>query len=235
MTSEYAGPSEPELRRIFAHAECLLLDFDGPLCDLFRGRPAPGIAELMHLELARQGVVLGPEAAGSANPARILRAVTDRGLSAALEKLLAEEEEAAAHSALPTPGAEDVVRASAHSGRTLAVTTNNSPAAVNAYLKDRSLDTYFDSRVFGRDPDDPARMKPHPDCLLRAVDSLGVRPENCLMIGDSAADATAAEAAKVHFLGFAHDGRSMRELRRWSGGRDVITTWRPVLRVFATP
>jgi beta-phosphoglucomutase-like phosphatase (HAD superfamily) len=72
-------------------------------------------------------------------------------------------------------------------------------------------------------------MKPHPDCLLRAVKALDVRPATCLMIGDSPADAEAAAAAEVRFLGFAHDVPGMRLLREQTLGEQVITTWRPVL------
>jgi HAD superfamily hydrolase (TIGR01509 family) len=234
VTYEYTGPSEAELRGMMSRAECFLLDFDGPLCDLFRERPAAGIAGLMHDDLKERGALpRDPEVAASANPARILRAIGDPRLAAALESMLSEQEALAAESAVPTEGADVVVQQLYGSGKRLAITTNNSPGAVTAYLKEKSLDIFFEERVFGRDPDDPGLMKPDPNCLLRAVKALGVRPEDCLMIGDSPMDAQAAAAAKVPFLGFAHDGVRMRELRDEMRGGQVIVTWQPVLDVLA--
>lgn len=39
--------------------------------------------------------------------------------------------------------------------------------------------------------------KPKPDVLFRAIEGLGVRPEECLMIGDSVQDMMAAKAAGI--------------------------------------
>lgn len=44
------------------------------------------------------------------------------------------------------------------------------------------------------------REKPAPDLLHRALDLLGVRPEQALMVGDTDYDATAARAAGTAFL-----------------------------------
>lgn len=234
MSSAYTGPSEAELRDMISQAECFLLDFDGPLCDLFQGLPVADVSGLMHDALAqRRAVPLDPKVAASTNPARILRAIGDPRLAALLESLLSEQEALAAESAKPTPGADVVVQRLSARGKRLAITTNNSPGAVTAYLKEKSLDVYFDQRVFGRDPDDPQLMKPDPNCLLRAVRTLDVRPRDCLMIGDSPVDAQAAGAAHIPFLGFAHDDASMRELRSEMRSGDVIVTWQPVLDVLA--
>ncbi|WP_225848025.1 HAD family hydrolase [Streptomyces sp. HPF1205] len=201
---------------LLAAARGLLLDFDGPMCRLFAGHPADGVALRMRELLAERAGIAdpGPVRAALRDPHGLLRAARGREIVADLEALLAEQEEVAALSAEPTPGAGAFVRAVADSGRVPAVTTNNAPRAVLAYLKAHGLDAWFGDRVFGRDPEDPSRMKPHPDCLLRAVAALGVPPGDCLMIGDSPADAEAAVAAGVRFLGYARSPDRVARLRR---------------------
>jgi len=45
--------------------------------------------------------------------------------------------------------------------------------------------------------DDVKNTKPHPEPILKAVERLGCKPENCLYIGDNEEDITAGEAAGV--------------------------------------
>ncbi|MFC4030185.1 HAD family hydrolase [Streptomyces polygonati] len=214
MTSAYNGPSAARLQALLARAACLLLDFDGPVCRLFQGYPSGDIAADLRAYLAERGSpVKDPGLITGTNPHEILRATTNGELAAGLELLLAEAEEVAAHSAEPTPLAARFIRTAAGSGRVLAITTNNAPAAVAVYLKEHGLEGFFGQRIFGRSTRDPALMKPHPDCLLRAIETLGVRPGDCLMIGDSAADAAAAKAAHVPFLGYARSADRVARLR----------------------
>lgn len=214
MTPAYDGPSIPRLQDILAGADCLLLDFDGPVCRLFSGHPAEGIALTMRDFLADQGsAVTDPRLLASSDPHEILRSPMSDDLSAGLEVLLTYEEEWAARTAQPTPLAAEFIRAVADSGRKMAITTNNAPSAVEAYLRDHRLSGLFGSRIFGRSTKDPSLMKPHPACLLRAIETLGVQPWDCLMIGDSVADAVAARAAKVGFLGFARSADRVARLQ----------------------
>jgi phosphoglycolate phosphatase len=192
--------------RLVAGARCLLVDFDGPVCRLFAVNSAERIARRMHRLTAELGLRLPARAlAAGTDPHGLLGSLPSGEPAAALEALLAEEEEIAAHSAAPTPGADEFLRLVARSGRPLAVTTNNAPAAVAAYLKNHDLDGLVAGQIHGRHATDPARMKPHPDCLDRAMAALGATPRDCLMIGDSPHDAEAARRAGVPFLGFAGD------------------------------
>lgn len=215
MTPSHNEQHERVPYDLLDRAHCLLLDFDGPVCDLFGGRPAHGIAERMHRYLEDQGM---PPAAGGGtpnpDPHGLLSTIDTHELFAVLELMLAEEEDRAARTAPPTPGAHDFVKAVADSGRLLAITTNNSPGAVETYLKGHALDGYFGRWIFGRSTERAALMKPHPDCLLRAVDAVGVPRADCLMIGDSPRDAAAAKAAGIPFLGFARSEDKVARLRR---------------------
>ena len=204
MTSEYIEPSDRALAALFARASCLLLDFDGPLCRLFAPGHAPAIAQEMLDLLVDEGVLLEDEGLeGNDDPHLIVRAKLEGALPAQLEALLAGKENLAAESAEPTSGAEDFVKAVVERGRTLAITTNTAPRSVETYLKARGLHDAFGGRIFGRSTENPRRMKPDPDCLHRAMDHLRAKPADCLMIGDSPADALAAQAARVPFLGYA--------------------------------
>lgn len=50
------------------------------------------------------------------------------------------------------------------------------------------------------------QAKPAPDLLLLACEELGVKPAECVMVGDSRFDRAAAAAANVFFIGLGIDG-----------------------------
>lgn len=212
MTPTHIGPEPTVLRALLDRSKCLLLDFDGPVCRLFSGRPAALVAAEMRQLIKGRATLDHLAPTQRSDPHLLLRAPMPDRLTADLGAVLTNAEELAALSAAPTPGADDFIRAADAAGRLLAITTNNAPSAVVAYLKEHGLDGYFGSRIFGRG-DDPSLMKPHPDCLLRAVEALGAAPQDCLMIGDSLPDAQAAVAAGIGFLGYARSEDRVARLR----------------------
>ncbi|MBY8880939.1 HAD family hydrolase [Actinacidiphila acidipaludis] len=234
MTSEYTelsgrwwGAEPGELLR---DASCLLWDFDGPLCGLFAQHSATDVV----VTLCHQLVALGlpAEAAkwrGTHDPLGILRSQLPSGVAAVLEELTAAEEEKAASKADPTPGADQFVRRMKKRGCRLAITSNNAPRAVEAYLAAHDLEECFGDRVFGRVPESPQLMKPHPHCLERAIEKLGVLPNECLMIGDSVMDALAAAEAGVPFLGYARHEEAARSLRAAAHVPDGVIGMAPLL------
>jgi len=206
------GDHLPEV--LLNRASCLLWDFDGPLCRLFARHPARDIAVtlcdlLVDLGLPAQAVRWSE----TRDPHRILRSADLLGVFPLLERRMAEEEIEAASKAEPTFGAAKFAELMHRSGRLLAITTNNAPEAVDSYLKAHGLKDLFGPRIFGRRTDDPRWMKPHPDCLDRAVKELGVTRDRCLMIGDSVMDAQAADEAGIPFLGYARNEERSRRLR----------------------
>ncbi|WP_326659370.1 HAD family hydrolase [Streptomyces sp. NBC_00385] len=202
-------PQPRELQALFASAKCVFFDFDGPVCGLFHRHSSVRIADLLVGELAAGGgdPALVEEPGVRGDPLAVLKTVAGAGLGremvARLEFLLAKEEFEAAWSAEPTDGAYDLVALLHEAQYELAVTTNNSAEAVERYLEKQGMKRYFGSHIHGRAPGDPGLLKPHPDCLDRALKSTGWTAADALMIGDSPADLEAAGALGMPFIGYA--------------------------------
>jgi phosphoglycolate phosphatase-like HAD superfamily hydrolase len=57
--------------------------------------------------------------------------------------------------------------------------------------------------------------KPEPDVLLRSLEALGARPEECLFVGDSAADMEAGRRAGVRTCGVRYGYGNFEHMARW--------------------
>ncbi|MER7170847.1 HAD family hydrolase [Streptomyces mesophilus] len=212
--------------------QAVLFDFDGPICRLFAGHPAAGVTRRLLAWLDENG---GPGIVGSGwdsdDPHALLREVDrtypDRELVEGLEGELTREELLATVKAYPTPYVDRLIQTWSATGVGLAVTTNNSPRAVERYLTQRNLLRCFGGGIHGR-THKVDHLKPDPDCLHRALEFLGAEASSALMIGDTAADLHAARAAGVDFLGYGRDPHRQERLR--SAGADlVVDSLGPVL------
>jgi phosphoglycolate phosphatase len=96
-------------------------------------------------------------------------------------------------------------------GRKSTATTKGTPTT-RAVLDQFGLLRFFDS-VQGTDG---FPCKPAPDVILTALDALGARPEDCLMVGDSQADVAAAHAAGVKVCVTTYGYGNREELERAS-------------------
>lgn len=205
------------LQDLITRARYVLFDFDGPICRVFAGHSADGVARglVEWLDARGEGGLLTPVERQTTDPWDVFRAVgrsrPGSDLVAELEERLTREELKAVSSAMPTAFADPLVRTWQARGARLAVTTNNSPRAVWKYLKGRNLDECF-AYVRGR-TSDPDLLKPDPHCLLRALEDLGAEPSDALMLGDSPPDVEAARRAGVAFVGYARNERKEKELR----------------------
>lgn len=221
------------MRRLLGNARCVLFDFDGPVCRLFADRPAHSLAQRLRDLADELGSprLLTPALRTTADPQQVLRGVAARRPAPAvldrLENTLAQEEITAAGTARPTPYAAPLIAALTTRGHQVAIVTDSSPLAVGSYLQRHRLSGYVGGRVHGRTRETPL-LKPHPDCLLRALASTGTRAGQALMIGDSPSDLEAARAAGVPFLGYARGTGEERELRE-AGAEKVVGSLEPVL------
>ncbi|MFC7309414.1 HAD family hydrolase [Streptomyces monticola] len=218
-------------------AESILFDFDGPICQLYASHGADTVVDNLVDWLAERGMdgLLTPEERHSGDPHAVLRAVhrahPGSKLECELEALLTAEELHAADRAFPTPYVDRLIRTWHAIGVRLAVATNNAPGAARHYLAGRGLSDCFGPHVHGRRTAHVHALKPDPDCVQRALDSLGASPATALMIGDAPADFLAAREAGVPFLGYGRDERR-EKLLRTAGAEHVVNSLGPVLRFF---
>lgn len=92
------------------------------------------------------------------------------------------------------PGVSEGLDSLRQLGSTLACITNKPALFTQPLLQTLGLSHFFSLTLSG---DSLARKKPDPLPLLHAASTFGVRPEQCLMIGDSRHDVDAARAAGI--------------------------------------
>ncbi|MEU6776363.1 HAD family hydrolase [Streptomyces sp. NPDC046759] len=234
QTEQTANETE-KLRILVEGARVVLWDFDGPICRLFARHRAERVAAELVDWLEGRGLpnLLSDSERDSLDPHEVLRAVDLRrpgsDLVAELEERLTQEELRAAGSALPTAYADPLIRTWTAVGSRLAITTNNSPKVVRAYLEGRGLTACFAPHIYGRTTD-LHLLKPDPHCLNRALAATGSAPSAALMIGDSPSDLAAANHAGVPFVGYARNERKAKLLREAGAGR-VVASLEPLLRM----
>ncbi|TDU04554.1 HAD superfamily hydrolase (TIGR01509 family)/HAD superfamily hydrolase (TIGR01549 family) [Streptomyces sp. 846.5] len=208
----------------------VLLDFDGPVCDLFAGHNADKIAMLICERLEAEELLPADfsERGGEAwqDPHALLRVVgdlleADRRPAEAVAQarkmvhvLLGKAEVDAVPTARQTSHAIELIRELPRRGIAVAIVSNNAKAAVVDYLRraaGRGPELVPEGLIFGR-PDKPALMKPNRHMLDKAMAELGMTPGQCVFLGDSEADVKAAEAAGMTFFGY-HGGVHHRRER----------------------
>ncbi|WP_431885169.1 HAD family hydrolase [Micromonospora wenchangensis] len=213
-----------DLGRLFSGVGAVLLDFDGPVCSIFAGYPAPQVAAELVNVLRRRGVEVLCDLASEPDPLEVLRrtgAAGDHGVTRAIEDVLCEAESRAVETAAPTPYGREVIVAARQAGMPVAVVSNNSAGAVTAYLAAHRLAEHVSS-VVGRAYAEPGRMKPAPEPILQAVRSVGEPAARCVLIGDSLSDIEGARAAGVAVIGYANRPAKADAFRL--AGADAVVT-----------
>ena len=218
-----------QLGELLARSTALLLDFDGPVCDIFAGYPAPRIAaELVEL-LHRLGVDVPAEVAQETDPLEVLRWAGGNGepsVVVAVEDALCAAELRAAASSEPTPYGREVIVAAKQAGLPVAIVSNNSAPAIVSYLAAHRLAGHV-AAILGRAHAEPARMKPSPEPILAAASALAADPGRCLLVGDSLSDIEGAAAAGVRVVGYANKPHKHRQFEA-AGADAVIGSMRDV-------
>ncbi|MER7169773.1 HAD family hydrolase, partial [Micromonospora sp. NPDC000207] len=179
-----------DLGRLLGEVGAVLLDFDGPVCSIFAGYPAPLVAGELVDVLRREEVAVTSDLADEPDPLEVLRrtgASGDQGATRAVEAALCAAERRAVETAEPTPYGREVIVAARQAGMPVAAVSNNSAGAVSSYLVAHRLAGHV-TPVIGRAYAEPTRMKPHPEPILQAVHALGQSPSRCVLVGDSLTD-----------------------------------------------
>ena len=205
------------LDAIIARNRWLLIDFDGPICSIFSGLPAPTVADQLRKLITSQSIPLPEEIEHIGDPIEVFAyaGTISPELAARVEAELADQEVAAVATAKPTPYVHDVLAACRESGRTTAVVSNNSERAVMAYLTRHGLDDRT-GPVFARTSHDPAHLKPSPHLIDKAVQALNADPAATALVGDSITDIEGARLAGIDSIGYANK----------SGKRELMTAAR---------
>ncbi|MGA4732166.1 HAD family hydrolase [Micromonospora taraxaci] len=185
----------------------LLLDFDGPVCDIFAEYSAPQIAQELVDLIEKLGQPITPTLIGEQDPLQVLR-VTGRLYSttvlAKVDAAFRAAECAAARTAIPTPGVDDVIDSALATGRTLIVVSNNSREAVVSYLKSHNLLDFFEAVIGRYEGMNPELLKPDRHLLDLALKGNEAQRATCVLVGDSTTDTEAAQAAGVGSIGYAN-------------------------------
>jgi len=213
---------DPRLPALLTASRYILLDFDGPVCDIFAGLPARDVAEDLRAQLIdRFPGPLPTEIAETHDPLLIVRQVADHAphLSPHIDAELCRAELHAVESSAPTPGAAKFLDACQATNRPVAIVSNNSAPAIRAYLNHHGL-THLVQHVHGRDPHDPRRMKPDTFLLAQTVTALGADPATSVLIGDSTTDIDAARAYGIPVIGYVNKPRKHQTL----SPADALTT-----------
>ncbi|MFF5701575.1 HAD family hydrolase [Streptomyces sp. NPDC012794] len=214
---------DDRLAEILVKARVVFFDFDGPVCDVFAGLPAPKVAEQLTAILAAKDPAAGAEAAKTDDPIEVLRIAHEADVAIGHEverALTAAEVEAVAVAGPPTPGAVEALRAARASERAVIVVSNNSAACVQRFLDLHSLGEYV-ARIVGRPSGQPHLMKPNPFPLITAAEQAHMDVTHCTLIGDSLTDIQAAHAAGTTVIGYANKPHKAALFAE--AGADVVT------------
>ena len=190
---------------LLARTRYVLLDFDGPVCDIFAGLPDATVAKRLRKLITGQGIPIPDEIARTPDPIEVFTysATVSTGLAAIVEAEMTSQELAAVATARPVPYVHDVVTSCRDTGRTVAVVSNNSERAVRSYLARHGLDDRI-TLIAARIGPDPALLKPSPHFIEQAITGLSAPPAECVLIGDSTTDIQAANRAGIASIGYAN-------------------------------
>ncbi|WP_280488608.1 HAD family hydrolase [Nocardia farcinica] len=186
-----------------AARHCLLLDFDGPVCSVFAGLHD-------HVAAAELAASLEPPTPPTirtyTDPFDVLRYTAEhRPTEAAkVEALFTDIEVRAVRCARPTTDAAQTIRTAAERPNSIvAIVSNNSVAAIDAYLTVHELRGCV-AGIFARTSPDVSRLKPAPTLLLDALTALDVPASDAVFVGDSVTDVQAGHAAGVPVVAYAN-------------------------------
>lgn len=220
--------SEPDrLAELLARTKCLLLDFDGPVCSVFAGWPAPEVAESIRSELRRLGLPLGASAS-TTDPMKVLTSAAEASVEGGrrAELLLREAEAVCVETAEPTPHADELLGAAARAGLRVVIVSNNSEQAIRQYLERQDL-SHLVAAVVGRYPDNVDLMKPNPFLVRRGLAAGGCSAYHAAFLGDSTTDVVAGTRAGVAVIAYANKPHKLSAL---AAADAVITDVREIAK-----
>jgi beta-phosphoglucomutase len=107
-------------------------------------------------------------------------------------------------------GVEETLRYLRLKGLKLCLATSADKLSVLRVLKEFSLEGHFDLILSA---DDVEEAKPNPEIFILASERLGVEPNDCLIVGDSIYDVTAARKAGINVIAVANNPFQMEAIK----------------------
>lgn len=186
------------LRSVMTHVDALLFDFDGPLCDVFAGLPAPFVA--------RELEALTGHAFTTNDPLEVMRQsyeTCDTDTAHAVEDALIDAELRAVRSSRAERAGLEALQAGAAAGLAIGVVTNNARESAAWFLRSEGVSGLVQATA-GREFRRPELMKPDPWPVHLVLHDLGVPAGRAVLVGDSTTDIDAARVAEVPCVAFAN-------------------------------
>jgi HAD superfamily hydrolase (TIGR01509 family) len=211
-----------DLGAILARTRHLLIDFDGPICSIYAGLPAPQVAAQLRKLFTGHQLPEAIQQTGDPIEVFAYAGTVSPDLAARVEAEMTDLEVTATATAKPTPNIHEVLAGCRESGRTAAVVSNNGARAVNAYLDRQGLSDGI-RLVVARTSHDPALLKPSPYLIDKAVRALDAEPAATALVGDSITDIEAARSAGIASIGYANKPGKYERMTN-AGAGAVITS-----------
>lgn len=227
-----------DLRRLVRDADAVLLDFDGPVCDLFGDVPTAHIAEEIKVMARLEWGALDRKVEDCDDSHGILQRLRDMldGEAPAVRSrvplglantIVTGHEYAAVNSAVQAPDVENLLDALLDLGKRLVIVSNNAEEPVWHYLKHAGLEEVLrrPRPRSGRTTSDEARSRrgaPRAERPGRAGSLPG--PAG----GRSAHRPAGGQVAGVRFLGYTQDRKRLQQMKR-NKADGVVSSHAPVI------
>jgi HAD superfamily hydrolase (TIGR01509 family) len=192
------------LAEVLAATGPVLLDFDGPMCRVYRGDLNIQAADRLRGLLHDNRIDLPYEIEQAHDPLEVLRysgQLEGIALVEDIEAALTDIEVGAVVDAPSTPGAHEFLHACAVNKRPIVIVSNNAGEAIARYLELHNLSQLVQG-IVGRSHVNPQKMKPHPEPIRRALGILGTPPSQSVLIGDSPTDIQVGKQAGLRTVAY---------------------------------
>ncbi len=202
------SPLNADLDATLRRARHLILDFNGPVCQLYSDQSERLAADQLRAILAQHNTEIPDTIAATDDPLAVLTYATTTSpqLAVDLDAELTRREINAALAAQPAAYSHDLISSARESHRTLTVVSTCSDLAVRAYLDRASLDEPV-SHVVGRTAQSPDSGTGH-NLIIRTLNALSADPGQCALIAESADILDQAAESGIAAIAYTRTARS---------------------------
>lgn len=199
---EKISAENSEVKTINCNAEAIFFDLDGTLVD-----SAPDLLEALNRTLLALGLKTRSLQQVHQWIGNGVNKLLHRGLTNSMNGIASgddfwraknifkiEYEKQSGRKSTLYSGVHETLNKIGHQSKLMVCITNKDRRFTLPLLKKLEIHDFFDVIVCG---DDLSNKKPHPEPLLYAAKKLNVKPEQCVMVGDSTSDVGAANAANI--------------------------------------